>query len=181
MFALTLACSDPSEALAGGWTDTGLDSTTVSEQTGFTSTESSGDGDGDTMDLTDVTSAHTEGSETTASDGSEVSDDPTTMDSGWSACDGEVPVGCLIVAETQTCPGDPGGCEWYACQDERVAQARIDRAECLSRVCGVEPTHDLECLEGWLDLAADCFEGCDERLPAACSVLHDGAWMECHL
>ena len=97
-------------------------------------------------------------------------------------CEGSVPVECLdIVADTTDCPGPIGGCAWNACHYDRNAWASIDRAACLERECGVEPLHDLECLESWADLVADCYANhCQPNAPSACGLIGSGAYSECH-
>jgi hypothetical protein len=80
-----------------------------------------------------------------------------------------------------TCPGEVGSCAWHRCQTDLQNRAQIDRLDCLDRECGIEPLHDLDCLEAWADLTLQCFDDyCESLTPSACTMMGSGAWNECH-
>lgn len=131
-----------------------------------------------------VTSSSSTGASEEPTDDTDTSVSELTSESGsaWSACDGEVPTECLgIAADTASCPGEVGGCEWHACASDRSTRAHIDWIQCLAKECGFEPTHDIECLETWADLVLQCFENeCRPSAPQACTFLNIGAQSDCH-
>ena len=94
-----------------------------------------------------------------------------------------MPVECLLaddVLDASTCPGEVGGCQYHDCFSERTRRMQLDRWACLARVCKVEPTMNLDCLEGWFDLERDCFANhCDPKVPYMCAQVWVAAYDDC--
>ena len=190
LIALSSACVPASDHVSGvgpTWTDSdGTSSDSAIESSRSPSTGTTPSLPSEQLDGSKSTPAQSASTELSGSSGTLPSTDVTaTEDSDessagdWSACDGQVPVECLF--DVATCPGEVGSCAWHRCQTDRQLRATIDRLDCLRTECGIEPTHDLECLEGWADLTLKCFdENCESLTPTACTMLGTGAWNECH-
>lgn len=172
MSSFTIAPSSQS-----GETSNGSSSNLGTSTTGLNSTTSSAQDTGlEANDAADDESTDTDADQESAADGIE-------SDAGdWGACSGAIPRACLsISADTESCPGTVGGCEWHACASDRSTRAQIDYLECLADECDFEPVLDIECLREWADLALECFETmCKSTDPQACAFLNRGAQHDCH-
>ena len=202
LLAISAACSSHSDAV-GGWRSSDAtsgsspNSSSDSSSTGSTNSSSStstgpttltpSDPDGTASAQTPGESADDDPTETSGpsnalTDDTDISESELTSADGWAACDGDVPAACLeIFADVASCPGAAGSCTWHACVSDLNTRANIDWLECLADECGIEPVHDLDCLDAWADLTLECFRTeCDPALPHACGLVNNGAQHECH-